>query len=164
MVVSAPTAAGVARTRSNDQKEGAHFMLQLNRKGSARCSGNSPNPTLTETADFPSRWRLAPAQGLTLRCHQCPARNRCVDFSRSARRLTTSASARIVRKRTRDDAIAVVVCVRCAFPAPSGRDSLCRVRVGVLHRRGTESWPEGTGLCERSVAHVEPGRPMLKSS
>jgi hypothetical protein len=61
-------------------------MLQPNRKGSARCSGNSPNPTLTETADFPIRWRLAPAQGLTLRCHQCPARNRCVDFSRSARR------------------------------------------------------------------------------
>jgi hypothetical protein len=37
MVVSAPTAAGVARTRSNDRKEREHLMLQPNRKGSAKC-------------------------------------------------------------------------------------------------------------------------------
>ena len=28
----------------------------------------------------------------------------------------------------------------------------------------TGSWPEGTGLCECSVADVEPGLSMLKSS
>ena len=30
--------------------------------------------------------------------------------------------------------------------------------------KGTGSWPEGTGLCECSLAHVEPGLSMLKSS
>jgi hypothetical protein len=30
--------------------------------------------------------------------------------------------------------------------------------------RGTGSWPEGTGLCECSVAYVEPGLSMLKPS
>jgi len=30
--------------------------------------------------------------------------------------------------------------------------------------RGTGSWPEGPGLCECSLAHVEPGLSMLKSS
>jgi hypothetical protein len=30
--------------------------------------------------------------------------------------------------------------------------------------RGTGSWPEGIGLCECSLAHVEPGLSMLKSS
>jgi hypothetical protein len=46
-------------------------------------------PTFRETADFPIRLRLAHAQGTNIALPSvCPARNRCVDFSRSACRAT----------------------------------------------------------------------------
>src|SRR5262245_36688280 len=62
MIVSAPTAAGVARTKSNDRTERVHLMLRSNRKGSAKCFRAFAEPnsqrncglhdTRRETADF----------------------------------------------------------------------------------------------------------------
>src|SRR4029453_14890622 len=50
MVVSAPTAAGVARTRSNDKKEREHLMLQQ-----ASVSGETYRPR--RPSNVPSRRR-----------------------------------------------------------------------------------------------------------
>src|SRR5262245_37612859 len=62
MIVSAPTAAGVARTKSNDRTERVHLMLRSTRKGSAKCFRAFAEPnsqrncglhgTRRETADF----------------------------------------------------------------------------------------------------------------